>query len=192
MRIALTRPWWLPHAADFAELAALAFGASLFRRIAGLAFAAVRDGRPRRLLGPTVGAAVVVATGAFILWGVAIWLSWGGDCPGSGAGGGGLEKGIAVWPPAAQCLDRQGDPFWHQALPWAPWVIGVLITAAAAILLTGLVVAIRDLRRPAPVSSARALPLLEASFPSGGPAGGHRERHDDARGAERDPPAMAA
>jgi hypothetical protein len=144
------------------------------------------------LLGPTVGAAVVVATGALVVWGVAIWFSWGGDCPASGARGGGLDKGIAVWPPAAECLDRNGDPFWHQALPWAPWVIGVLIVAAAGILLIGLLVAIRDLRRPAPVASPHPLARMEASFPSGGPVGGQSSAREEAASAERDPPAMAA
>ncbi len=150
----------------------------------------MRDGRPRRLLGPTVGAAVAVAAGALVLWGVALWLSWGGDCPAAGAGGG-LDKGLSVWPPAGQCLDRHGDPFWHQALPWAPWAIGALLASAAAILLTGLVVAIRDLRRP--VSAApRAHPLLGGSVPAGDPAGARRRHREEASGAERDPPAMAA
>jgi len=144
------------------------------------------------LLGPTVGAAVVVATGALIVWGVAIWFSWGGECPAAGSRGGGLDKGISVWPPAAECLNRHGDPFWHQALPWAPWVIGVLVVGAAAILLTGLVVAIRDLRHPAPAASPRALPLFHASFPSGGPVGGQPPTREDAGSSERDPPAMAA
>ena len=97
-----------------------------------------------------------------------------------------------MWPPAAQCLDRQGEPFWHEALPWATWVIGVLIVAAAAILLTGLIVAIRDLRRPAPIASSQSVAFLEASLPRGGPVGGHRAAHDRAASAERDPPAMAA
>jgi len=144
------------------------------------------------VLGPTVGAAVVVATGAFILWGVAIWFSWGGECPAAGSRGGALDKGMSVWPPAGECLDRHGDSYWHQVLPWAPWVIGVLIVAAAAILLAGLVVAIRDLRRPAPTASPQALTLLEASFPSGGPIGGRPAARDDTDTAERDPPAMAA
>jgi hypothetical protein len=104
---------------------------------------------------------------------------------------GGLDKGIAVWPPAAQCGDPQNGTFWHQALPWAPWVIGVLIAAAAAILLIGLLVTIRDLRRPAPVAAPRAISLLEGSLPHGGPAGGPPTRGDVEAG-ERDPPAMAA
>jgi len=144
------------------------------------------------LLGPTVGAAVVVAAGALIVWGVALWFSWGGECPSRGAAGGGLDKGISVWPPAAECLNRQGDPFWHEALPWATWVIGVLVVAAAAILLTGLIVAIRDLRRPAEAGSAHPLTRLEASLPSGGPVGSRRTAGEEAASAERDPPAMAA
>lgn len=164
----------------------------IFRRLAGLAFAAVRTGRPRRLLGPTVGAAVAFTLAALIVWAVALWFSWGGECPTPTAQSGGLDKGIAVWPPAAQCVDQHGSTFWHQALPWAPWVVGILIAAAAVILVTGLVAAIRDLRRPAPAASPRTVTLLEASFPSGGPVGDQRPPRDDAASAERDPPAMAA
>jgi hypothetical protein len=144
------------------------------------------------LLGPTVGLAVVVATGALILWGVALWFSWGGECPAPGSSGGGLDKGISVWPPAAQCLDRHGETFWHEALPWATWVIGALIVAAAAILLTGLIVAIRDLRRLAPIASPQSVAFLETSLPSGGPVDGQRAARGEAASAERDPPAMAA
>ena len=43
-----------------------------------------------------------------------------------------------------------------EALPWATWLIGALILAAAAVLLTGLIVAIRDLRRPAPAAGGAA------------------------------------
>jgi hypothetical protein len=143
------------------------------------------------VLGPTVGVAVVLAVSALSLWGVALWLSWGGDCPGAGSQNAGLGRGVSAWPPAAQCLDSQGDAFWHEALPWATWVIGVLIAAAAAVLLTGLIVAIRDLRRPAAVASPRALGLRQAPFPQGGPGDGHRLAADEAA-AERDPPAMAA
>src|SRR5206468_508992 len=100
-------------------------------------------GRPRRLLGPTVGSAAVLAVCALVLWGVALWVSWGGSCPNSSATTGGLDKGISVWPPAAQCTNANGGTFWHQALPWATWVIGALILIAAAVLLTGLIVAIR-------------------------------------------------
>jgi hypothetical protein len=134
---------------------------------------------------------VVFAAGALILWAVALWVSWGGECPTPSPRDGGLDKGISVWPPAAQCLDRSGDPFWHQALPWATWIIAVLIAAAAAILLAGLVAAIRDLRRPAEPASPRAIRLPEPSFGHPGPVG-DRPTRDDASRAERDPPAMAA
>ena len=122
----------------------------------------MRSGRPRRLLGPTVGAAVLLGISAFILWAVALWLSWGGECPQPSARSGGLDKGIHVWPPAAQCVDQDGSAFWHQALPWA-WAVGVLIAAAAAILLIGLAVAIRDLRDPTPAAPSRGVsdPLTE-------------------------------
>jgi hypothetical protein len=152
----------------------------------------VTSGRPRRLLGPTVGAAAVLAVSAFVLWAVALWASWGGGCPQPNPSGGGLDKGISVWPPAAQCVDRQDGTFWHQALPWAPWLIGVLIAAAAAILLFGLIVAIRDLRRPAPAAMAGALTLMETSVPHDGPTGGDPPRRGDVEADERDSSAMAA
>ena len=152
----------------------------------------MRSGRPRRLLGPTVGAAVLLGVSAVILWGVALWLSWGGECPNPSAQSGGLGKGVHVWPPAAQCVDHHGDTFWHQALPWAPWVVGVLVAAAAAILLTGLAVAIRDLRSPAPAAPPRSLPLMEASYAYGGPPTDPPAASGDDERDERDPPAMAA
>jgi hypothetical protein len=133
----------------------------------------------------------VLAVSAFVLWAVALWASWGGGCPQPNPSDGGLDKGISVWPPAAECVDRQDGTFWHQALPWAPWLIGVLIAAAAAILLVGLIAAIRDLRRPAPATMPRALTLMETSVPRGGPTGGRPSTHGDEAG-ERDSSAMAA
>jgi hypothetical protein len=150
----------------------------------------VMEGRPRRLLGPTVGAAAVLALCALVLWGVALWVSWGGSCPNSGKTTGGLDKGISVWPPAAQCTNASGGSFWHQALPWATWVIGALILVAAAVLLTGLIVAIRDLSRTSPAAEGPVPPRLEAS-PNGGPPRGAPARHEiDSEEAERR--AMAA
>jgi hypothetical protein len=151
----------------------------------------VKGGRPRRLLGPTVGAAVVLAVCALVLWGIALWVSWGGECPQASQLNGGLDKGISVWPPAAECTDSQGGTFWHEALPWAPWLIGSLVIAAASVLLTGLVVAIRDLRRPAPAATPSAVALFEAPLPQGGPAGDSPTR-GDLEADERDPTAMAA
>jgi len=141
--------------------------------------APVTGGRPRRLLGPTVGLAVVLAISALVLWGVALWVSWGGSCPNASQTTGGLDKGISVWPPAAQCTNAHGGTFWHEALPWATWVIGALILAAAAVLLTGLIVAIRDLRRPAPAAGGASLGRLEAAPPYGGaPDGSRASRHE--------------
>jgi hypothetical protein len=137
-------------------------------------------GRPRRLLGPTVGSAVVLAVSAFVLWGIALWVSWGGSCPNSIETGGGLDKGVSVWPPAAQCATTHGGTFWHEALPWATWVIGGLIVTAAGVLLIGLIVAIRDLRRPATATAVASMPRLGAG------------RHDAVEGDEPDRRAMAA
>jgi hypothetical protein len=97
---------------------------------------------------------------------------------------------VSVWPPSAQCTDHGGGTFWHQALPWAPWIIGILVLAAAAILLTGLVATIRDLRRPAPEPQLGTVSVLEAPLPGRGPAGGHPSARPDAEADERD--AMAA
>jgi hypothetical protein len=144
------------------------------------------------LLGPTVGAAVVLATAALIAWGVALWVSWGADCPAPGARGGGLGKGIQAWPPAAQCVDQSGNSFWHQPLPWAPWVVGILVAAAAAILLTGLVAAIRDLRRSVPATSPRSPTLLQARIAPHGKLGNGPRARGEAADAESGPPAIAA
>jgi len=177
---------------DFAERAASVSGGSIFRRLPRLVFAAVRSGRPRRLLGPTVGAAVVLATAALVAWGVALWFSWGGDCPAPGTKGGRLGDGVQAWPPAVQCTDQHGNAFWHQSLPWAPWVVGILVAAAAAILLTGLVAAIRDLRRSVPAASPHSPGLLEVRFTPDGNPGNRPRARDEATDAEREPPAMAA
>ena len=144
------------------------------------------------MLGPTVGAAVVLGVLALILWAVALWVSWGGECPEPSVQDGGLDKGAAVWPPAAQCVHPNGTTFWHQALPWATWAIGALVVAAAAILLTGLVAAIRDLWRPAPAIPQRSLAFLEASLPDRDPAGGAPASREEPASSEREPPAMAA
>jgi hypothetical protein len=151
----------------------------------------VTSGRPRRLLGPTVGSAVVLAVSALILWGVALWISWGGDCPGGSKLDEGLDRGITVWPPAAECSGG-GATSWHQALPWAPWVIGFLVMGAAAILLTGLIVTIRDLRRQAPAATQGPISVLERPLSGGGPSGGDPYPRGDVEADERDPPAMAA
>lgn len=150
----------------------------------------VTGGRPRRLLGPTVGSAVILAVCALVLWGVALWVSWGGSCPNSSKVTGGLDKGISVWPPAAQCNDAHGGAFWHEALPWATWAIGALILAAAAVLLTGLIVAIRDLSRPVAAAGPGSR-QLEASSPYGGAPGGQPAAHD-ANTDEAERRAMAA
>jgi hypothetical protein len=151
--------------------------------------APVTGGRPRRLLGPTVGSAVVLAIFALILWGVALWISWGGSCPNASQTTGGLDKGISVWPPAAQCTNAHGGTFWHEALPWATWLIGGLILAAAAVLLTGLIVAIRDLRRHAPAASLRR---LEAAPPHAGAPDGSRAPRREVDADEDDGRAIAA
>jgi hypothetical protein len=131
----------------------------------------------------------VFAVLAFVLWAAALWTSWGGSCPLPSPQSGGLDKGVSVWPPAAQCIDKQGDPFWHQALPWAPWVIGALILSAAAVLLAGLIVAIRDLTRP--TAAAEEPARMRATTSLDGPAGGYPTRRRD-DGGERDQEVLAA
>jgi hypothetical protein len=149
-------------------------------------------GRPRRLLGPTVGAAVLLAVCAFVLWGVALWVSWGGSCPNGNSTSGGLDKGISVWPPAAQCTNAHGGTFWHEALPWATWAIGALVLAAAAVLLTGLIVAIRDLSRPARAAESPVLSRLEAQPPYGATPDGYPSARDSADADDAERRAMAA
>jgi hypothetical protein len=135
--------------------------------------------------------AVVLTISALILWGVALWVSWGGSCPNASQTTGGLDKGISAWPPAAQCTNAHGGTFWHEALPSATWLIGALILAAAAVLLTGLIVAIRDLRRPAPARRA-SLGRLEAAPPYGGAPDGSRASPHEVDADEDDGRAIAA
>ena len=134
----------------------------------------------------------MLAAGALILWGIALWASWGGSCPQPNAGDGGLDKGVSVWPPAAECVDRHGGAFWHQALPWAPWLIGALIATAAVVLLIGLAVAIRDLRRPATGALAETVSAREAWVTDRGPGGDLPPTRGEVQADEREPPAMAA
>jgi hypothetical protein len=126
------------------------------------------------------------------LWGIALWLSWGGSCPNSAHTTGGLEKGISVWPPAAQCPTSHGGTFWHEALPWATWLIGALVLVGAAVLLTGLVVSIRDLRRPAPAAESMGLRQVEPAPPYGDGPDGHRAAWQEAEAEEDDGRAVAA
>ena len=135
--------------------------------------------------------AVVLTISALVLWGVALWVSWGGSCPNASQTMGGLDKGISAWPPAAQCTNAHGGTFWHEALPRATWLIGALILAAAAVLLTGLIVAIRDLRRPAPARRA-SLGRLEAAPPYGGAPDGSRASRHEVDADEDDGRAIAA
>jgi hypothetical protein len=133
----------------------------------------------------------VLAVLALMLWGAALWVSWGGGCPDPSPSSG-LDKGISVWPPAAQCVDSHGATFWHEALPWATWLIGALVVVAAAILLFGLIVAIRDLRRPTPSSASPSVPLPETSLPRGARAGGNSPMRRGADADERDSSTIAA
>jgi len=134
----------------------------------------------------------VLAVAAFVLWGIALWVSWGGSCPNSAHTTGGLDKGISLWPPAAQCPTGHGGTFWHEALPWATWLIGALILAAAVVLLTGLVASIRDLRRPAPVAEGTGLRQVGPAPPSGGGPEGDRAAWQEGDSDEDDGRAMAA
>jgi len=134
----------------------------------------------------------VLAVSALALWGIALWVSWGGSCPNSGQPTGGLDKGISVWPPAAQCTNAHGGTFWHEALPWATWVVGALVLAAAAVLLTGLIVAIRDLRRPVPAAEGAGERWIEAASPYGGTPDGHRAARQARDAEEGERRAMAA
>jgi hypothetical protein len=152
----------------------------------------VTGGRPRRLLGPTVGSAVVLAVCALVVWGIALWVSWGGSCPNASQTTGGLDKGISVWPPAAQCTNAHGGTFWHEALPWATWLIGALILAAAAVLLTGLIVAIRDLVRPSPAAETARPRRLESIPPDAGGPDGNPEAGRETKAEEAERRAMAA
>jgi hypothetical protein len=68
----------------------------------------------------------------------------------------------------------------------------MLVAAAAAILLTGLVAAIRDLRRPVPATSPHSPASLEARFAPRGNPGNRPRARGQAADAERGPPGIAA
>jgi hypothetical protein len=130
-----------------------------------------------------------------VVWAVAVVTTWAGGCPNAAPQDlTGLDRGISTWPPGAQCATTptSHEVFTHQALPWAPWAVTTLIVAAAAVLLIGLLAAIRELRTASgPDASPAVAAELSASdaewYRQGPPvdaAGGDRR--------ERDPPAIAA
>lgn len=152
------------------------------------------NGRPRRLLGPAIGASGLLAFTGFVIWAVAVVTTWVGGCPNADLQDpNGLDRGISTWPPGAQCgtTPNSHEVFTHQALPWASWAVVTLMVAAAAVLLIGLLASIRTLRTVSRVDASRefaaAVTASEAEWhrdPKLGPA------EDDRR--ERDPPAIAA
>jgi hypothetical protein len=58
--------------------------------------------RPNRF-GLGLTAAALLSGLAVVLWLVALSASWGSDCPRPGRGPEGLDKGVTLWPPGAQC-----------------------------------------------------------------------------------------
>ena len=151
--------------------------------------------RPRRLLGPAIGASGLLAFTGLVIWAVAVVTTWAGGCPNADLQDpNGLDRGISTWPPGAQCgtTPNSHEVFTHQALPWASWAVTTLMVAAAAVLLVGLLAAIRELRTARdPDASPAVMAELAASD-----AEWHRQdrpvdaTRDDRR--ERDPPAIAA
>jgi hypothetical protein len=111
--------------------------------------------KPRRLLATSVTYALALVVAALALWFLAIAASWEGKCPPGPRTGGegrvpaptGLDKGVYVWPPGAQCYTVRGIAN-YQAWPWAPWSILALFAGAGGTLLFGIVVTLRDLKPP--------------------------------------------
>lgn len=133
--------------------------------------------RPRRLVATSLPYVVSLLVAAFTIWFLAIAASWEGHCPRHGVGEfsnaepTGLDKGVYVWPPGAQCYADNGIEN-HQAWPWAPWAILSLIAGAGGVLLFGIVVTIRDMRVGS-VRSHRSSTAVAAAEPPEG-TGTHR------------------
>jgi hypothetical protein len=108
--------------------------------------------KPRRFLATSVTPAVALVAAALAIWFLAIAASWDGKCPPHGTGEfrnfepTGLDKGVYVWPPGAQCYTDNNGIENHQEWPWAPWAILALFAGAGGVLLFGLVVVVNDLR----------------------------------------------
>jgi hypothetical protein len=113
--------------------------------------------------------ACVLAATAFALLGFAAYTSWQDRCPDDqGLSQSGLDKGVSAWPPGAECVVPSShhlrneiqmnrhidDTYVYEAVPALKWVIAVLLVAAGAIVIVGLVGEIRRLRGPRPNSAS--------------------------------------
>lgn len=78
-----------------------------------------------------------------LLWAAAIAASWLTDCPGLGdlAQPTGLDKGISLWPPGADCTGSDAAPF--EAWKFAPAVIVAFFSLAILVVVLGAVAARR-------------------------------------------------
>ncbi|MGH2961578.1 MAG: hypothetical protein ACRDL3_05215 [Solirubrobacterales bacterium] len=108
----------------------------------------MRSGGLRSPLARTLLVTAVLLGVAIILWILATVISWESECPpGGGYQPAGLDKGISLWPPGAECppgriIEGEGyggnDIVAYEALPWLKWAILGLSISAMATLIAGL------------------------------------------------------
>jgi hypothetical protein len=101
-------------------------------------------------LGPALFAAGGLAFLSALLWVVAMVAAWTATCPGGRYEPTGIDKGLSAWPPGAQCPGHDGAQFVFQPHPWLKWLSVAVAVAAVFVFVTGMVTAIRDLRRASP------------------------------------------
>jgi hypothetical protein len=112
-------------------------------------------------LGPALFAAGGLAFLSILLWVVAMVTAWTGTCPGGGHGPKAIANGLSAWPPGAECPGHGGAQFVFQPHPWLKWLCVAVAVAAVFVFVTGMVTAIRDLRRSAaPLPDRRASAAL--------------------------------
>jgi hypothetical protein len=116
----------------------------------------MRGGRIRNPLELTLMVASVLLALAVALWLFAIIVSWWSDCPASGSWPTGLDKGISLWPPGADCYPAplteggrwygSNDMVVYELAPLLKWVILGLGVTALGTLTVGLGASINSLR----------------------------------------------
>lgn len=98
-----------------------------------------------------IGLSAILIAAAIGLFGITLASSWFSDCPKPTGEMGqltGLDKGISLWPPGAQCYGAGNDLYIHEALPWAKPLIVTLLGSSSVLLALGLVASIVRMRAP--------------------------------------------
>jgi hypothetical protein len=140
--------------------AAVLLGIALLGVVAVLVSGAANRGP----LGKAIGASVALLMTTVALYGIALLIAHGAECPGRGYEPTGLDKPISPWPPGAECSPSTSPGTHHglaieEPIPWLKWAIVWFGLGAPVVLMTGIVAEIRDRRvRSRANDSSRLIP----------------------------------